>query len=423
MGTDEQSVWEWRALIAKGKSLVESGKYGPAFKIAKRAMEVAQTCASLDELAIATSANLLGEVYFGKGQRLKAEPLLYQALKIREARLGSDHPDVAECLNNVAVVNSRGYPIAATEQLYRRVLAIWERSYGPMHSEVAVGLFNVAHQCRLRGDNAEAESLFRRALMIREKVNGPEHHLVARVLSELAMVCWTTWRFDEAVALFERVLESDTRRLGRAHLSLVTTLMHLSSLKRLQGKDGEALKLRGRVLAIRLLRQGAANTETAEAFYSIGGYYKDLGWLNDAVWYYRQALVSWERAGDLHQMLAALCCSYLAVVYYKLGRLDEATERMRRSLVLWERAEGQGPESLFIITFASWLITICLASGQYGVAELQARRTLAMCERCYGPEERGYADLLYGMAALFARTGRMQEAEEYRRRAETIRKE
>lgn len=80
------------------------------------------------------------------------------------------------------------------------------------------------------------------------------------------------------------------------------------------------------------------------------------------------------------------------------------------------------PDTDCVVIFTGWLMTICMKSGQYGVAELQARRTLAMCERRYGIYYDGYADILEDMAALCVRTGRAEEAEEYWRQAAVCRK-
>ena len=52
---------------------------------------------------------------------------------------GSDHPDVARDLNNLALLLQATNRSSEAEPLVRRALAIDEKSYGPDHPTVAYG--------------------------------------------------------------------------------------------------------------------------------------------------------------------------------------------------------------------------------------------------------------------------------------------
>ena len=56
-------------------------------------------------------------------------------LDMREAALGGAHPEVAACLNNLAVLLKSVGRHAEAEQLYARCIAIKERSMGPTHPQ------------------------------------------------------------------------------------------------------------------------------------------------------------------------------------------------------------------------------------------------------------------------------------------------
>ena len=58
-----------------------------------------------------------------------------QVLDMREAALGGSHPEVAACLNNLAVLLKSVGRHAEAEQLYVRTIAIKERSMGPTHPQ------------------------------------------------------------------------------------------------------------------------------------------------------------------------------------------------------------------------------------------------------------------------------------------------
>ena len=120
-----------------------------------------------------------------RGHYAKAEPLYQRALAIREKALGTDHPDVAASLNNLALLYYHQGRYAQAEPLYQRALAIREKALGPDHPDVATGLNNQAALYYVQGRYAQAEPLFERALAIWEKALGPDHPNVATSLNTL----------------------------------------------------------------------------------------------------------------------------------------------------------------------------------------------------------------------------------------------
>ena len=63
------------------------------------------------------------------GDYPRAEVLLREALCLQESTLGSQHPDLASTLNNLAVVCETLGQFDAAEQFYRRAFAVasWSR--------------------------------------------------------------------------------------------------------------------------------------------------------------------------------------------------------------------------------------------------------------------------------------------------------
>jgi DUF2914 family protein/tetratricopeptide repeat protein len=76
-----------------------------------------------------------------------AERLLREAAAIQEATLGSDHPDLASTLNNLAFACERTNNIADAERHYRRAHAIAVASLGPRHPFVATSVKNLVDFC------------------------------------------------------------------------------------------------------------------------------------------------------------------------------------------------------------------------------------------------------------------------------------
>ena len=148
--------------------------------------------------------NWRGIILQALGRSHEAKPLLQQALAIREKVLGSEHPNVATSLSNLAVLYGSQEQYAQAEPLLQQALAIREKELGSEHPNVATSLSNLAVFYRRQGQYAQAEPLLQRALAILEKGVGLEHPNVATVLENDADLLRATNREAEAAKLEAR---------------------------------------------------------------------------------------------------------------------------------------------------------------------------------------------------------------------------
>lgn len=100
---------------------------------------------------------------------------------------------------------------AETEQVYARNLAIWEKTLGSDHPQVALGLNNMAEAMRAQGKFAEAEPLYQRALEIYKNKLGSEDPKVAMVLWNHAYLLWQTMSFAKAARMGVRAMAVKTK--------------------------------------------------------------------------------------------------------------------------------------------------------------------------------------------------------------------
>jgi CHAT domain-containing protein/tetratricopeptide (TPR) repeat protein len=110
------------------------------------------------------TATLLGRTLSARGDYAGARALQERALKIREAKLGKDHPFVAISLNNVAFLLMDQGDYAGARPLLERSLAIHETAYGKDHPEVLSELYSLPLVLQALGRNADARALADRAL-------------------------------------------------------------------------------------------------------------------------------------------------------------------------------------------------------------------------------------------------------------------
>jgi tetratricopeptide (TPR) repeat protein len=115
---------EWGTLNDEVKALYHQGRYDRAVVVAKKALQVAEQEGGRNHPNVAESLNNLALLYGAQGQYAQAGPLYKRALAIREKALGPDHPDVATILENMAVLYRKTNRLKEAEALEKRAAAI-----------------------------------------------------------------------------------------------------------------------------------------------------------------------------------------------------------------------------------------------------------------------------------------------------------
>ena len=157
------------------------------------------------EASLARAARLNSEALTAllDGQYADALPRAQEALALREAALGPQHPDVAASLTTLAEVYRGQGKLTDAERLHRQALAIREARFGKESPEVAASLNHLAVLYNAKATYREAEDLLTRALQIVDKSKGPRttgqaNRVKAEVLENLAKVYRAQGRVAEA---------------------------------------------------------------------------------------------------------------------------------------------------------------------------------------------------------------------------------
>ncbi len=314
----------------------------------------------------------LGIFYQSRAEWGQAEPLMRRALDIDEKSYGSEHPNVARGLNNLAQLLQDTNRLAEAEPLMRRALQIDEKSYGSDHPNVARDLNNLAQLLKATNRLAEAEPLMRRALEIDEKSYGSEHPDVAIDLNNLARLLQDTNRLAEAEPLMRRALQIDEKSYGSDHPGVAIDLNNLAQLLQATNRLAEAEPL---------MRRGIAIFE------------KSLG--------------------ENHPNVA-VALNNLATLLRDTNRLAEAEPLMRRALQIDEGSYGSDHPNVAIRL--NNLAQLLQATNRLAEAEPLMRRALQIDEKSYGSDHPNVAIDLNNLAQLLKATNRLAEAEPLMRR-------
>jgi tetratricopeptide (TPR) repeat protein len=239
-----------RLLNQAGYYCNERAQYAEAEQLLGQTLSIREKTLGSDDPDVALSLNNLASLYVDQGKYAEAEPLFEQALSIYEKTLGSDNTNVARSLSNLAIVYDNQGRYTEAEPLLERALNIYEKMLGRDHTDVARCLNNLASIYWSQGKYAEAEPLFERSLSIREKAFEPDHPDIAMSLNNLASLYGQRGRYEEAESLHVRAISIRERVLGPDHPYVALSLNNLASLYLDQGKYEEAGPLYARALSI-----------------------------------------------------------------------------------------------------------------------------------------------------------------------------
>ncbi len=277
MSKETQYQWAERVVRAVNQAFPEVEFH--TWQDCRRYLPHAQVCAALIEqesLTFPEAARLLDQAGFylyEQGQYPEAEPLLKQAVAIRDQTLGPEHPDIATSLNHLAELYREQGKYAQAELLYQQALTIRENLLGPMHVDLATSFNNLGLLYNAQAKYGQAEQLHQRALEIRKNLLGMEHSDVATSLNNLASLYQAEGQFAQARPLYLQSLTIKEQALGPEHPDTASSLNNLALLYQAEGQYAQARPLHQRALAICEKVLGPEHPDTASSLNNLAGFY------------------------------------------------------------------------------------------------------------------------------------------------------
>ena len=416
---NEEELAQATQLTRQAIELYRAGSYAEAIPLAEQALAIRETALGTDHPDTANSLNNLAELYRVQGRYGEAEPLHQQALAIRETVLGTDHPDTATSLNNLAGLYQSQGRYGEAEPLYQRALDINETAIGTDHPDTATSLNNLAGLYQSQGRYREAESLYQRALDIHETALGPDHPDTAGSLNNLAFLYQSQGRYGEAEPLYQRALDINETVLGNDHPDTATSLNNLALLYKSQGRYGEAEPLFQRALDIRETALAPDHPDTATSLNNLALLYKSQGRYGEAEPLFQRALDISETVLRPDHPDTAGSLNNLAALYQSQGRYREAEPLFQSALAINETALGTDHPDIALSL--NNLAGLYESQGRYAEAEPLFQRALAINETALGTDHPSTATSLNNLAGLYYLQSRYGEAEPFFQRALAIR--
>jgi tetratricopeptide (TPR) repeat protein len=126
------------------------------------------------------------EILARRGDLQGAVQSLEQAVATAGALLGSEHPDVAELVARLALLNLYRNDLDEAESLAQRALDLRKKSFGSAHPAVAASLLDLASIRLVQGRDDEAGEIYRSIVELWTRLAGPEDPRTVQARANLA---------------------------------------------------------------------------------------------------------------------------------------------------------------------------------------------------------------------------------------------
>jgi tetratricopeptide (TPR) repeat protein len=390
------------------------GAFAQARPLYERALALCEKRLGPDHPDTAETLNNFALSLRDEGKHDDARPMLERALVINEKAFGPDHAATATSANNLALLFRDQGDLATARPLFERALAGVEKSFGTDHPATAASLGNLALLLKDEDDLAAARKLLERALAIDEKALGAEHPNTANDLANLALLHKQSGDLAEACKLCERALAINERALGPAHPHTGANLLALAKLVHEQGDLPAARNLFQRALPVLEAARGVDHRDTADGLGSLASLLHDQGELTEARTYYQRALVIYEQIFGPDHPAVAIGLGNLASLLQDQNDFTGAKSVLERALGIAESAIGSAHPNTNRLR--SNLAKTHLSLGDFADAEKLGAAALAAHESAFGPSHPWTTDAANILIQALDAVGRKGEAIELRQR-------
>ena len=182
----------------------------------------------------------LQSVYQQAGEHLLAITAAAGLIKLRQARLGEEHPQTIAALTDLGALYGATGDYERAEPLLTGALDHWRRRKPAQPLQVARVLNDLAVVERATGSFAEAEKLFGESLAIRQKALKPDDLRLAYSLSNLASTLVARGEYARAIVLYQQSIGIYQKRGPGAGDALSGALLNIAMAYKSQGQLAKA---------------------------------------------------------------------------------------------------------------------------------------------------------------------------------------
>jgi len=269
-----------------------------------------------------------------------------EALQLTEQCEGSDSPDAANLLNDLAEIEGDRQKFQAALTYAERALAIEKGQDGRFTGETGVRirlktLALLGMLQRGQGDYARAEVLLQDAAKLAASEFGELSEEYAQALNDLAVLHKYCGRFDEGLRLYREALRVTIATQGEECLSACTIYHNIGGILFSKGDFTAAKPFGEKAWRLSQSLLGETDPRTMADAAAYAAILDGLGRYDESETIYRRALAVFEESfGPVHYEVAATLHN-LGAVLVAQGNYREAEENYRRALSIKEGLLGK----------------------------------------------------------------------------------
>lgn len=438
------------------------GMYQKAVEYYKKAAVLKRDCSG-ESLSYADTVNNLAIAYNNMGEGEKARRFHGEVLKIREAKLGKDHPDTIYSLFHLgnteedlqqyekaveyhqqALERARRSTDFSKEDMadifaslgsaydgggnYRRSISSYEKALDFMEKAgveesfcYMIWTLSLAEVCEKAGWNELAVEYCEKAVQMRRKMMQDSHLDYINSLNSLGILCCKAGMFEKSLQCHEEVLKLVREVLGGDHLFYADTLNNMSADYSGMGQMEKALEANAEALRRKEAALGESHPQVAVCYMSRGRLYEKMGRDTDALAAYEKALLIRRDTVGRMDPLYADTLEQIAGLFTAKGAYEAAAEYLQEALYIRREAETGTDRDL--VGGLQLLADVKQKAGEGQAAAALCREAIELLEKHFSKNHPEYAIGLAKLGEILAREKQYDEAIQILTESAAIQKE
>ena len=438
------------------------GMYPKAVEYYKKAAVLKRDCSG-ESLSYADTVNNLAIAYNNMGEGEKARRFHGEVLKIREAKLGKDHPDTIYSLFHLgnteedlqqyekaveyhqqALERARRSTDFSKEDMadifaslgaaydgggnYRRSISSYEKALDFMEKAgveesfcYMIWTLSLAEVCEKAGWNELAVEYCEKAVQMRRKMMQDSHLDYINSLNSLGILCCKAGMFAKSLQCHEEVLRLVQEVLGSDHLFYADTLNNMSADYSGMNEMEKALEANAEALRRKEAALGQSHPQVAVCYMSRGRLYEKMGRDTDALAAYEKALLIRRDAVGRMDPLYADTLEQIAGLFTAKGAYEAAAEYLQEALYIRREAETGTDRDL--VGGLQLLADVKQKAGEGQAAAALCREAIELLEKHFSKNHPEYAIGLAKLGEILAREKQYDEAIQILTESAAIQKE
>jgi tetratricopeptide (TPR) repeat protein len=308
------------ALIHRGEAALLSRLPADIAPYLPHVLSAVERVGAVYPLGAAVLLNMLGSIFYIRGDYAAARPAFERAIEIYATLPGDRRSQMATTYHNLGLLLRTISDLSGAYHYFEQSLALKGEIEDEQDADMAPTLASIGLLLKEMGDFPAAREYLERALAIYRTVFGEQHAFVAEAYNNLGTLDLALDDLPAAREYFERSLAGSRAAFGEQHPTVATALDNLGGVLHRSGKTAAAREYVEQALAIRRLKLGEQHPYVATSLNNLGVLLGELGEQPAARTHFLQAL-------EILTLTLPPDHPDIIALYENLAKLDEEEEK------------------------------------------------------------------------------------------------